>query len=356
MTAIVLGRKRLKTELYAFIILTFLATFIFVLLAYLILGPLSFPVSRLWFVSLQSYMLIPALAAITCMFAFKSKALTRETKIVLTFFLLYVFLFAFENYSHPIMGTIGLPLVALQPASNTELPIVSTTVAVMGILTVIILNLKKKWRGNLEGAKLSFGKNLRYYLIISLILAGLFIFAYIINYISGLGVPAKEFNLQMFFETLISSLILSFFVLWPIYFGEEYGWRVYLQDRLFPLLGGYKGVLLIGVIWGLWHTPLILMGAIYPGQPLLGIVLMMVNCIITGIIFSYAVLKTGSVWIAVVLHLVSDTIFPIAGFYIASSINPIFSFGTGIYGFAIVAMFTIFFLRSKIWKVDVLRD
>jgi uncharacterized protein len=349
-----LERLKLKKELSTFLILTFAATIFFFLLAYLILGPLSFPVSRLWFVSLQSYMLIPALAAITCMIAFKSKVLTLETKIVFTFFLIYTGFFAFENYLHPLLGTISLPLVALQPTSNTDLPVVSTSIAFMGILTVFILHLKKNWRENLEAARLSLGKNLKYYLIISLVLAGLLIFSYILNYISGLGVPSKEFNLQLFFKTLVSSLILSFFILWPIYFGEEYGWRVYLQDRLFPLLGGYKGVFLIGVIWGLWHIPLILLGAIYPGQPLLGIVLMLLNCIILGIVFSYAVLVTGSVWIAVILHLVSDTIFPIGGLYIATSTNPIFSFGTGLYGFAIVALFALIILKSKIWKMDVL--
>ena len=150
MTEAILGRKQLKKEIFAFLLLTFTVTLLFVILVYLILGPLSFPLSKLWFVSLQFYMLIPALAAITCMFAFKSKALTCETKIVFSFFLIYVVLFAFENYFQPILWTIGLPLIALQPASNTDLPIVSTTVAVMGILTVIILNLKKKWKETLN--------------------------------------------------------------------------------------------------------------------------------------------------------------------------------------------------------------
>ena len=181
MTEATLGRKPLKKELFTFLLLTFTVTLLFVIVVYLILGPLSFPLSKLWFVSLQFYMLIPALAAITCMFAFKSKALSRETKIVFTFFLLYVVICALENYFQPILGTIGLPLVALQPTSNTDLPIVSTTVAVMGILTVIILNLKKKWRGSLEPSKLSFGKNFRYYLFISIILASLIIFTYILR-------------------------------------------------------------------------------------------------------------------------------------------------------------------------------
>ena len=154
----------------------------------------------------------------------------------------------------------------------------------------------------------------------------------------------------MFFAIFIPSLILSFFVLWPNYFGEEYGWRAYLQDRLFPLFGGYKGVLILGIIWGLWHIPLIIFGALFPGQPVLGIGLMIINTIVMGIIISYAVLVTGSIWIAVILHTIPDTIYPTANFFIASSVNPIFAFGTGIYGTAVVAILAIILLRSRVWK------
>jgi membrane protease YdiL (CAAX protease family) len=349
-TEMLLKRGQLKKEVYTFLIITFTASFIFSFAMYLILGPVSVPVPETWFISLQAYMLIPATAAITCMIFFKSHALSKETKIIFAFFLIYVVLFAFENYFQPIMGTIGLPLVALQPTTITNIPFISMMVAIVGILTAILLNLKKRWRENLRSSKLAIGKKLWNYLMIPLILSLFIVGTFILNYISGLGVPTKEFNLNMFFSTLISSLILSFFVLWPNYFGEEYGWRAYLQDRLFPLLGGYKGVLLLGVIWGLWHAPLILIGAIYPGQPLLGIVLMILNTIVMGIILSYAVLKTGSIWIAVILHMVVDTIYPIAGFFIATSNNPIFSFGTGIYGLALFAVFAIILLKSKVWK------
>src|SRR5262249_29691482 len=63
-------------------------------------------------------------------------------------------------------------------------------------------------------------------------------------------------------------------------FGEEFGWRGYLQPKLMPL-GGKRAMLLIGVIWGVWHWPIIFMGyeyaqsskalgSAYPGAPLSG--------------------------------------------------------------------------------------
>jgi len=48
-------------------------------------------------------------------------------------------------------------------------------------------------------------------------------------------------------------------------FGEEYGWRGYLQPRLMPL-GEIRGSLIIGVIWSLWHLPVLLAGLLYGGN------------------------------------------------------------------------------------------
>ncbi len=349
MTITSLERGQIKKEISIFLIITFAATSILVSVIYLISGPITFTPTKIWYISFQACMFIPAISAIICMVYFKSPSLTKETKIIFGFFILYVVIFSFESYFKPIMGIIYLPIVALHPASM-DMPILSMILSVLGIFTVIIFNFKKKWRKNLEFSRLYFGKNLRTYFTIPLLISLIFIFTFILNYISGLGVPVKEFNLKLFFSTLIPSVILSFFILWPNYFGEEYGWRVYLQDRLFPFFGSYKGVLILGVIWGLWHAPLIIAGLNYPGQPLLGILLMIYSTILMGIIFSYAVLKTQSVWIAVLLHLILDTLFPVGSLYIAASINTVFSFGTGIYGFTILAVFALILLKSKVWK------
>jgi len=50
--------------------------------------------------------------------------------------------------------------------------------------------------------------------------------------------------------------------------GEETGWRGYLLNTLAPRLGLVPAALVIGVVWGLWHAPLILvMGFDYPQHP-----------------------------------------------------------------------------------------
>ncbi|HOI71256.1 MAG TPA: type II CAAX endopeptidase family protein [Methanobacterium sp.] len=329
-----LEERKLKKETYVFVIITFAATFILQLGIYAIAGPLSYS-SPFWNVALSGSMFMPAVVAIFCMFYFKSKALTRETIIVFTFFLIYIAIFLFESFFQPIMGNV------------MDKPIFSGIIAVLGILSVLIMNIKKKWKDGLKLSKLWLGTNLKYYVIIPIILALILIITPLIYYFSNLGAPTNEFNLYMFFNTWIPSLILFFFILWPSYFGEEYGWRGYLQDRLFPLLGGYKGVLVLGIIWGLWHAVIIVLGHNFPGYPILGNVLMTLYCIVMGIIFSYAVLKTGSIWIAVILHLINNKTAPVATSFIANSDNLILG---SIIGTVILAVFALILLRSKVWK------
>ncbi len=231
------------------------------------------------------------------------------------------------------------------------MPVFSMIVGVLGLLAIIALNLKKKWREGLTPSKLSFGSNLKYYIIIPAILFLVLTLSYVLNYFTGLGAPTEGFSLAKYLIYSLVTGILYVFVLWPTFLGEEYGWRVYLQDRLFPLLGGYKGVLVLGIIWGLWHFPVITFGLNYPGQPILGNVCMILLTIVLAIIFSYAVLKTRSVWIAVILHLITDAIELPVNSYLALSKDPILSFGIGVFGIALLAVFAIVLLRSNVWKL-----
>jgi membrane protease YdiL (CAAX protease family) len=88
-------------------------------------------------------------------------------------------------------------------------------------------------------------------------------------------------------------------------FGEEFGWRAYLQPKLMPL-GPRKAVLLTGLIWGVWHWPVILMGYNYGldyfGAPVLGPLAMVWFTLALGVIFGWLSVKAQSVWPAVTAH------------------------------------------------------
>lgn len=83
--------------------------------------------------------------------------------------------------------------------------------------------------------------------------------------------------------------------------GEELGWRGYLLPKLLPL-GQGKAILFSGVIWGLWHAPAILQGHNYPSQPVLGVFLMVVFCVLLGAFLSWLYLRTMSPWAPALAH------------------------------------------------------
>ncbi len=90
--------------------------------------------------------------------------------------------------------------------------------------------------------------------------------------------------------------------------GEEIGWRGYLVLRLLDAHVPYA-VLVSGVIWGLWHVPLIVAGLYAAGPyPLLSAVLLMVTAVAFTFPITWARLATGSIWPAAWLHGVWNTI------------------------------------------------
>src|ERR1019366_3853306 len=93
-----------------------------------------------------------------------------------------------------------------------------------------------------------------------------FSFARGINFMMQAGVPASRLRYPLL---LIGTWLIGVFFAVPINFGEEFGWRSYLQLRLFPD-GPVLSAVVTGVIWAAWHYPLTLRGFNYPDHPLAG--------------------------------------------------------------------------------------
>ena len=89
-------------------------------------------------------------------------------------------------------------------------------------------------------------------------------------------------------------------------FGEEWGWRGDLVPKVSARLRIVPTLLVTGVIWGLWHAPLTIIGHNYgmgyPGWPFGGIAAMCLFCIVLGIFLTYVTVRTGSCLAAAIGH------------------------------------------------------
>lgn len=107
----------------------------------------------------------------------------------------------------------------------------------------------------------------------------------------------RTFTALMGLQVILLGAVLGLPALW----GEEYGWRGYLLPKLMGL-GKLRAVILHGVIWGLWHAPIIAMGYNYPGYPVLGIVGMTIFCVLMGAVFAWLYYASGSIFVPSLAH------------------------------------------------------
>ncbi len=89
-------------------------------------------------------------------------------------------------------------------------------------------------------------------------------------------------------------------------FGEEWGFRAYLLPKLFRKVGTIPAMVISGFASGLWYAPLVSIGYYYgegnSGFPVVNIVAMCLFGTVTGIIYAFLTLRTGSIFPAVFAH------------------------------------------------------
>jgi len=93
-------------------------------------------------------------------------------------------------------------------------------------------------------------------------------------------------------------------------FGEELGWRGYLTPKLEELMPTPLAIVVTGIIWALWHGPLLAygydFGRDYDFFPYGGFIAMIVMCIALSAFLTWLTKRTDSVYPAALCHMVYD--------------------------------------------------
>lgn len=120
-----------------------------------------------------------------------------------------------------------------------------------------------------------------------------------------MGLTAMPLNLLMLSQG-ITAILFGPIINFITCFGEEWAWRGYMVPKMAENMKTIPMLLTSGVIWGLWHAPLTIIGHNYGvgyfGYPFTGILAMCLFCTVIGIFMSYITLKTQSCIPAVLAH------------------------------------------------------
>ncbi|MEV4061417.1 CPBP family intramembrane glutamic endopeptidase [Nonomuraea dietziae] len=166
---------------------------------------------------------------------------------------------------------------------------------------------------------------------------------------TGVPLPGDP-HAALLVQLAVSTLLLPVLNLVPM-LGEEWGWRGWLLPKLVASRGVLAGLVLSGVIWGLWHAPATALGYNYPSLGPWAALLFVGFCVLAGMLFGWLRLRTGSVWPAVIGHAALN---PAASLALmlgdaAAPPNTVVAGVTGLAGWAVLAVLAALLFRR--WPV-----
>lgn len=121
----------------------------------------------------------------------------------------------------------------------------------------------------------------------------------------------QRYNLHDWSQTsflvfyVLMTATITFMIALSSVLGEEIGWRGLLVPELSKLMSFTGMAIISGLLWSVWHWPLIFLGIYGNDQTPLMFQLLFFTVFITshGVIMAYLRLKSGSVWTAVIYHM-----------------------------------------------------
>lgn len=149
------------------------------------------------------------------------------------------------------------------------------------------------------------------------------------------------------------TLILYVLIFLITALGEELGWRGFLNRELYKLLGYHKGAFLTGVIWAIWHLPLIITGYVSSIPIWYQLPLYVIQCIAMSYPMSYLSVKAKSVWPAAFFHFTHNFVIQILLDQSISGVYKSYLVGeTGLLTIAILLMVCFMYAKKPLNSLD----
>jgi membrane protease YdiL (CAAX protease family) len=109
------------------------------------------------------------------------------------------------------------------------------------------------------------------------------------------------------FSSILNGATLGVLQALLLVVGEEIGWRGMMTPQLAKLTSFNKTALIGGVIWGLWHVPVIVFGGYNNGAPAwYSISAFFILIISMNFVFTWLRLASGSIWPTAIMHAVHN--------------------------------------------------
>jgi membrane protease YdiL (CAAX protease family) len=171
-------------------------------------------------------------------------------------------------------------------------------------------------------------------------------------------IAAPEINLWVMVAVQVAqAMVIAPLINGIATFGEEFGWRAYLQPKLLDGgMGPRRAMVVMGLIWGVWHWPVILMGhnygLDYPGAPFLGPLMMVWLMLVVGALLGWLTFKAGSVWPAVIGHAALNGMANLGVVFVRGDPNPLLGpLPTGVVGgVGFVAVGLALLVSPGLWR------
>ncbi len=131
-------------------------------------------------------------------------------------------------------------------------------------------------------------------------IVNIILMCYVFHYEMKAGIDWRKSLLEFPLNVLVILIFIA---------GEEIGWRGFLQKLLIDEYGKVAGILILGLVWGIWHAPIALkgynMGSHFWAE---AFILYPFMCACLSMPMAFITIQSGSIWPALLFHAVNNSL------------------------------------------------